>query len=433
MSLMPSNKLLVSLLALSVSAAAQSAYTVHSIAFENPGPYSQAQLLAVSGVHAGAPATADTLQAGAQKLSDSGFFEDIGAQFGGTSAAVTAIFKLKPIPRDHMLPVGFQNFVWLSPSDIDSAIHAQVPLFQGWLPENTAPVDTVATALQQALAAKGIHARVEHETIEPTLDHPLRSIEYRVASPRPVISSIHLEGVTQDLVPLVQKSVNYTAHTGYNAGLAGILTSERILQPLLDAGYINASLSNLSLETPGPNDSNAPVVVHASLAAGDIYHLSALHFAGAPLMTADAFAAGAKLHPGDIASRKALIETLTPLDEAYRKHGYLDVIIKADPAEDATAHQVAYTISVVPGEQYHLSKVTAEGLDPAAQADFDAHFQLHPGDIYNPVYVAGFIKNNTALKTLAPYTGTFKSYSDPNTHTTELVVTFFRGPTINVH
>jgi outer membrane protein insertion porin family len=445
---MQSNSAVRSLVALGVSIAASfcsvalfaatasaQQYKIAQVVYENPGPFTQEQLAAVSGVKPGDPATAATLQAGAQKLSDSGFFDDIGAEIRGTTAHLIAAFQLKPTPRAAMIAVGYENFVWLTPQEIDAAIHAGMPLYFGALQENTVQVDQVNAALVQALAAKGVVAKVEHETIEPTLEHPLRAMEFRVVSPRPVVANIKLAGATPNLVPLLQSSVNTTAHTPYNAGLSGRLTAESILAPLLDAGYIDAALGSVTLEAGALDKSLGlePVVVNAKLSPGDVYHLSSITFAGSPLMTADAFNAGAKLHLGDTASRMQLLLTLAPLDTAYRKQGYMDVIIKADPKEDAAAHTVAYTVTVTPGEQYRLAKVTAEGLDPTAQADFEKYFKLKTGDIYDPTYVATFIKSNTALKSLATYTGTFKAYADPNKHTVELVLKFFAGPTITVH
>jgi outer membrane protein insertion porin family len=71
--------------------------------------------------------------------------------------------------------------------------------------------------------------------------------------------------------------------------------------------------------------------------------------------------------------------------------------------------------------------VTANNLDPAARADFNRGFLMKAGDLYNPEYLAGFLKNNTALRALDGYSFTFKAYADPNTHTVDLVLTFFRG------
>ena len=416
---------------LSLPAAGQ--YTARKIVFKNPGGASQAQLETVSGFHAGTRFSTPDLSAAAQKIADTGFYDNVGAAVdGNNNAALTVIFTLTPSKDAEFLPTGFENFVWLTPPEITEAIQAKLPLFNGRLPEAGTQADTAADALAGALRAKGIGSGslkfiVEHETVEPTLEHPERVMEFRVANPLPIVTNIRLSGVDAKFVPLLQTSVNRTAHTAYNEGKAGFITQEQIVAPLLDAGYAQAILSHMTMEIGSPADGKVPLVLTTTLTPGTLYKVASLTFAGAPLYSAEDFAKTAKLHPGDLASRKMLLETLAPLDQAYRSKGYMDVVVKAEPGYDVAAGTVAYAVSVTPGEPYRLKDVTAEGLDPAAKADFERHFLEHPGDVYNPVYVQGFIKNNTALQSLAPYTGTFKAYAHPDSHTVDLVLTFVRG------
>ena len=421
------------LLAISLCASAQS-YTAGKISFNHPGDFTQQQLEDAAGLHPGSTFTTDDLTKAAQKLADTGFFSNVGITLNGLIKSITVNFDISPIDHSSLLPVGFENFIWLTPAEIAAAVQTVSPLFAGALPENPAFEDSIASALAQALTAKGIaNARIEHETVEPTLEHPLRALEFCVTAPRPVVANIKLAGVTADLVPLIQKSVNTTARTRYNAGLSGSLTSESILKPLLDAGYLQATLTGLSLAPGAPDAHTIPVVLSATLAPGDIYKISTLAFTGTPLLSADDFAKTAKLHPGDIASRQALLETFAPLDLVYRRQGYMDVIINSSPALDTAAHTVAYTVTVTPGEQYHVHQVTAQGLDPAAQADFDRGYLMKEGALYNPEYLTKFLKNNTALQALNGYAAGFKAVADPNTHTVDLVITFVRGAANEVH
>ena len=93
-------------------------------------------------------------------------------------------------------------------------------------------------------------------------------------------------------------------------------------------------------------------------------------------------------------------------------------------------------MSVVPGEQYRLHEVTANNLDAAAKAEFERGFLMKQGDLYNPDYVATFLKQNTALRALAGYSAGFKAYADPNSHTVDLVLNFVKGmngTTVTVH
>ena len=406
---------------------AQTAYTVKRITFKNPGTFTQRQLETAAQVHAGDHLNAAALGAAAQRLVDTGYFDNVQANFDGTATSTAAVFTLTPSDLAPMLHTGFENFVWLTHDQLEAAIHAKLSLFNDRLVEGAAQVDAVDVALTEALAAAGITATVTHETVEPTLVHPERTLEYRVQRPSIRVMDIKLAGVTPELRPLVQKSVNGAARTAYNDGLSGRRTADLILAPLLDAGYTAATLSNLVLEPAPAPDGSIALTVAASLQSGDVYHVAKLAFTPTPLVTAEAFAAGQKLHPGDIAAMHSLLESLAPVDAAYRRQGYLDVIVDAHPAPDQAAHTVDYNITVTPGMPYRIHEVKTEGLDAAAKADFDRGFLLRPGEIYNPEYVAGFLKNNSALKALTGYAAAYKASADPSTHTVDLLMNFFKG------
>jgi outer membrane protein insertion porin family len=408
------------------SCAAQQAYTAEKIVFNHPGPYSQAQLEQAVGMHPGTPFTADDLGAAAQRLVDTGYFDNVGATLAGDAKRASVLFDIKPLDRTQMLHVGLENFVWLSHAEIEDALRARSPLFLDYLPENSPLADVFDSALTDALAAKGIKALVAHDTFEPTMLSPERTLEFRIATPVIRVANVKLGGVAADLAPLIQKSVNAAARLPYSESLASGTTEDRILTPLLDAGYIQASLSGVTL-TPTLSGDTASVVISGTLNPGDIYRISSITFASTPLLSAESFTSSEKLHPGDIASRALLFETLGPIDAAYRRQGYMDVVVEAEPSVDSATHQVAYAVTVKPGEQYRIHELTTNNLDPAAKADFDRGFLMKPGELYNPEYATTFLKKNTALQALKGYSAAFKAYADPNTHTVDLAITFARG------
>jgi outer membrane protein assembly factor BamA len=414
------------LIAASIPSAAQQTYTAAKIVFDHPGMYSQAQLETTAGMHPGTTFNPDGLGAAVQRLVDSGYFSNVGATLApGRNSAATVLFGIQPIDSSQMLRVGYENFVWLTHAEIEDALRAKSPLFSGYLPENSPLADTFDAALTSALSAKGISAHVTHDTIEPTMRQPDRAVEFRISDPSIRVANIKLAGVQSVLVPLIQKSINSATGARYEEGLSGTSTQDRILTPLLDAGYVQASLSDV-VAAPTLTGDTASVVLSATLVPGDIYRISAITFSGTPLLSAESFAASAKLHPGDIASRALLFETLAPLDAAYRRQGYMDVAVQATPTADAATHQVGYAITVSSGEQYRVHQVTANNLDPAARADFDRGFLMKSGELFNPDYASNFIKNNTALKGLEGYSGIWQAYADPSTHTVDVVFTFAR-------
>jgi outer membrane protein assembly factor BamA len=414
------------LFALTLAATGQN-YTAKTIVFSQRGDFTQQQLEDSVGLHAGSTFTADQLGAAAQKLVDTGYFDGAGATVDGKITACTVLFDIKPIDKSHMLPVGFENFVWLTRDEIRLAIAAKFPLYTGYLPDNSPHQDEIKSALTQALAAKSIVATVGYETYEPTLRHPRREVAFRVTNPSIRVTNIKLGGVTPALVPLVQKSVNATARTRFTEGPADVTTAEGILTPLLDAGYLEATLSDVSPTPTAAASGDVGVVLSAKLQAGEIYQVSGISFAGTPILASQEFVAAAKLHAGDVASHAMLLETLRPIDAAYRRKGYMDVVVEAKPSVDEAAHTVGYEVTVQPGKQYRIHEVTPNNLDAAARADFDRGFLMKTGELYNPEYVTSFLKSNTALRALVGYSAGFKAYAMPDSHTVDLVITFVKA------
>ena len=409
------------------SCLAAQTYKAKQIDFSQPGPFTQQQLEQCVGLHPGSSFTKAELAAAAQRLIDSGYFEDVAGALAGNVNAVTVRFDIKPLAPSRLIPVSFENFVWLTHDEVKSAVKNRFPLFIDLLPEGSPHQEEIRDALVDALKAKSITAKVAYNTFEPTVSHPQREIGFHVVKPLIQIANIKLTGVTPELVPFVQKSVNATARTRYTEGPADETTAEHILAPLLDAGYVQAKLTDVTLAPSAVEADKVSIVLNAKLDPGPVFRVSSLSFAGTPLISSQTFNAEAKLHVGEVASHRALVQSFTSIDEAYRCQGYMDVVIHAEPLIDVPAQQVGYTITVLPGEQYRVHTVTAVNLDPAARAEFERGFLMKEGSLYNPQYVADFLKNNTALLALAHYSAGYKAVADPSTHTVELTLTFAKG------
>jgi outer membrane protein assembly factor BamA len=215
--------------------------------------------------------------------------------------------------------------------------------------------------------------------------------------------------------------------TRYNEGLAGATTPNYLLSPYIAEGYLDAKLTSIHSTVSATTPEMVDVDVTVTIDEGGQYRVASLDFAGTPIAPATILTATPKLHPGDIASHKALLATLAPVDAAYRRLGYMDVVVQPGAVLDTAAHKVGYNVTVIPGEQYRLRSVNVVGLNLAARADFDRGWQMKAGDLYNPEYVANFLKNNTALQALAVYSAGFKTSADPQTHQVDLTLTFVRA------
>ncbi|MGA7155826.1 MAG: hypothetical protein WBY53_03200 [Acidobacteriaceae bacterium] len=429
----PIRAILTALLLAPLPALAQN-LTIASVTFHNPGPYTSAELLTTSGLHPGQFLLRDSLVNAAKNLLNTGLFTDAQFDYTGAGRSKAVVVDLKPIPLDKLLPASFTNLVWFTPDELTAGIHTAVPLYRGVASDAGNLPDAIQSALQQMLAAKGITATLSHTIAEPTSANPIRLVTFTVDDPAIRLLTVHLSmvgppGAAAALAPALQQAANHATRAPFNEGLTGAGIQNLLLDPIRNAGYIQASLDNIQ-RTLSPSPSNPKVLLvtyTARILTGDPYKVSTLTWNPTPVYSAADFANNATLHPGDLANASALLLTEASIAKPYLRLGYMDVYILSHPAPDATTHTVAYTLEPIPGEIYHLKSVTPTGLSPDAQKAFDSAWQLKPGEVYSDLAVGDFLRKNVAQPAFRPYSVSFRASADPQTHLVDLALTFFRG------
>jgi outer membrane protein assembly factor BamA len=400
------------------------------IFFTGAAPYSDADLSTVVGLHSGQLFTDNELQAGSQRLIDTGLFDSAALTATGKGSTRQARYTIKPTPDAKLLAPSFANFVWFTPAELDQALRKNVPLYRALLPDSGTFPDTVQ-ALVQLLKDKAITATVSHTVVEPTTQHPFRTVSFRVDDPAIRIQTIHLSisgppGAAAQLAPLLKETLNRSTGTPYNEGRADFTLEDRLLTPARDAGYAAASLDAPTCTVaPADDPSHGYVVTYtAKLISGETYKLSTINWTPTPVYAATDFTRDTKLHPGDLSSSKSLLETEHAILIAYRAQGYMDAYLAIVPSFETATHTVAYDIKAVPGDQYHLKSVTQVGLSPDVRQKFDSPWNLKTGEIYNETYVTEFLRHNIAQPPFNTYGASFQASSDPQTHLTDLTITF---------
>jgi len=410
---------------------AHAQYSIASVTFKHPGPYTTPELLAVSGLEAGQLLNANSLGNAAQHLLDTGLFSDATIDYTGTGMRRGIVVDLKPIPLDKLLPASFENFVWFTPDELTAGIHAHVPLYRGVASDAGTLPDDIQSALQQMLVAKGINATLSHSILEPTNEHPIRVISFRIDEPSVRILTAHVsmvapQGAAAALTPGLQQALNLAPRHPFNEGLSGLTLEDILLDPFRRAGYIQSSLDNLQRTVaPSPTDPKIFLVTYtARIVTGDPWKISTLTWNPTPLYSAADFARDTKLHPGDLANDTALLNLEGLISAAYLSHGYLDVYLLPHPVPDTTANTVAYTLEPIPGDIYRLKAVNVTGLPPSAQKAFDTAWTMKAGDPYSEIAVNIFIRKNMGQPVFQPYNLNYGASVDPDTHLVDLTLTF---------
>jgi outer membrane protein insertion porin family len=417
---------LCALVCLIATASAAQQYTVKKIIFDGTVPFSQENLQSASGLKPGDILTQDSLVDASKKLIDTGAFDDVQASLNGPVKAVNVIFKVVPAGPSGLLSAGFENFLWWQPDELKAEIAKRVPLFNGTLPEAGNLQDAVHDALIALLKEKQIAAIVTSKILDAAPGRPMRTVDYRIASPEIRIRSFALQGVAPSpQSAAVDKLLAALKNTPYDEGIAGASASGRILAIYHNAGYLDASLANVNRTINTSGADRYDVDFSATLHRGELYHISSIVWAGSSLLSTQEFNAAAKLHPGDLASEETLRATLAILDAAYKQRGFMDVLVDPNPQLDRASHQVTYNVTVTQGEPYTFAAVNTN-LPPALAAQFQQSWKLVPGSIYDATYLATFLKANVGQPYLQPYVLSYKVERDPNKHVVTVNLTFLR-------
>ncbi|MGA8938081.1 MAG: hypothetical protein WB439_02845 [Acidobacteriaceae bacterium] len=405
-----------------IAASAQN-LTIAKVIFHNPGPYTNAELLTTSGLQPGQFLLRDSLVNAATHLLNTGLFTDAQVDYSGTGKAQTVTIALKPIPLDKLLPASFANLIWFTPAELTAGLHARIPLYRGVASDAGNLPDAIQSALQQMLTAKGITATLSHEIVEPTNLHPQLTVNFHVDTPTILLGKADIADIPDALKPAILKSLQHLDGGLYNEGLTGMTIQGTLLASAHSAGYLDAKLQDIQ-RSPTPTSTGIAVTYTATLVPGDIYKVSTITWNPTPLYPAADFSRDAKLHPGDPTSDLALRETEASISKTYLLQGYIDVYVLPNQVLDSATHTASYNLTVVSGEIYRLHAVTITGLSPQARQQFDADWQMKPGDPYSDLAVGAFLAKHVAQPAFRIYNPNFKAVGDPQTHLVDLTFTF---------
>ncbi|HEV2578293.1 MAG TPA: POTRA domain-containing protein [Acidobacteriaceae bacterium] len=361
-----------------LSPAAAQTYTPKAIHFEGSPGLDSAELLSLSGWHEGVPITKAEIEAGMQKLADTGAFT--GLSYVVNDAALT--IKLTSAAGGQALPVRFVNLVWWQPDELLQLLEARVPLFHGNLPLTGSLTDQVQAALVDLLSEKGIpDAKVTSGLSTSRVGGPIDSVALSITSPQVLVGDTRFNGA----IPALQPKL-----TSFSRKLAGqdfdrLTTSETVRQTSAeifeDAGYLDISNDPPVFAPPRKELDHYVIDEEVTFHPGEIYRIGSINLQAAPPMSTADLTKALNVKVGGVASAVDLRLAESYLAQPYRERAYLTAEAHADLHKDPSTHTVACTFTIVPGGQFRLASVDTSALPPAAQSELARAWHPAPGTL----------------------------------------------------
>jgi outer membrane protein assembly factor BamA len=362
--------------------------TIGRIVIDGASRFSETQIVTASGLKAGQAADDSILAAAADRLSQTGAFSEVGYRYETQNAKMTVTFHI--VEETKTMACTFDNFVWFTPEDVQRAVSAEVPLYDGRVPVDGSLPQAVATALEHLLTQHHIAAGVTYIPAGKLGSSPTE-YRYSAKGDLPPITSVEYVGGPLDQTYFSIATQRLLGHP-FSSAFARSLAENDLNVTYQNHGYLRAHFAEAKpIFSPGTNANdpgNARVVF--TVVPGMQYAWRGADWNGNRTYSAAELDQSLGMKAGDIAAADKIAAGVDAVHEVYAKKGYIAANLSSDQLFDDEARQVRYSFKVQEGSQYHMGTFTASGVDPQVAERIRKAWRLKAGDVYDASYMREF-------------------------------------------
>src|SRR5713226_9087957 len=273
------------------------------------------QVVALTGLQTGAQVGKDDLQAAADKLVQSGLFAKVKYNFQSRTDGLLLTFHVEEAPR---VPAYFDNLPWFADSELNDAIRAKLPFYDGALPEAGAVVDQAADAVGQFLVTHGLQAAVEHQVVaNPIGDGTVQ--QFRINAEALHIASLQFSDPALNTSLAVQQQLPDLLGKPYSRTAVDLFLTEQIRPTFLQKGFLRAKLGPPEVRLSGNPNQKLPekIPVYVPIDPGPVYHWKSPEWTGNNLLSTITLTNTVGLKSGDVADGMAIEAAWDRVREEY--------------------------------------------------------------------------------------------------------------------
>ena len=349
----------------------------------------EAQISALTGLQTGAQVGRADLQTAADKLVGSGLFATVTYDFKTRTDGVTLNFHVSESPR---VPAYYDNFPWFGDSELNDAIRARLPFFDGTLPEGGAVVETAANAIRDLLATHKLDLPVEHQlTASPLTDGNVQQFSVEGAGLK--ILGLSFSDAALGSNPTVQQHLSEIIGKPYSRTTIELFLAEQIRPVYWKQGYLRAKFGSPEVRLTGRPTAQLPeqLPVFVPIVAGDVYHLADAQWSGNNVISSIALGSYFGLKAGAVADGMEVEAALEKIREEYGRRGYLEANVRPETSFNEAAHTVSYKIAISEGAQYRMGGWVITGISTNGETRLRSQFPIASGDIFDKIKYEEFL------------------------------------------
>jgi outer membrane protein assembly factor BamA len=349
----------------------------------------QPQAATISCLQIGALVGRDDLQAGADKLVQSGLFAQVTYKFQSRADGLVVTFQLEEAQR---IPAYFDNLPWFTDGELNDAIRAKLPFYDGTLPTAGAVVDQAAETAGEFLAAHGLQAAIDHQVVaNPNGEGNIQQFHIDGAALK--ISSLEFSDAGLNSSKMVQQEVAELKGKPYSRMAIDLFLTEQVRPIYQKQGYLRAKLGPPEIRLTGNPNQKLPeqIPVFVPVTPGAVYKWKGVEWSGNSLLSSTTLTGDLALKDGEVADGMAIEAGLERVREEYAHVGHLDAKIDPAPSFDDQAHTLSYKVLVEEGKGYKFDALTITGLSPTAEKRLRDAWTIPQGELFDKTIFEEFL------------------------------------------
>jgi outer membrane protein assembly factor BamA len=384
--------------------------------------YKSEEVIAASGLQLGQTVSEDDFKKAARVLGETGAFGDVLYSFQYSDEG--AKLDLQVQDAEKFVPARFDNLVWFSDKELFDQLHAQVPLFQGQLPEAGDLADQVSNALQGLLIAHNLQGRVDYLRAAHE-DGPIEAFVFTVTGPQIHIRNIVFAGAGTAELPLLDAAARKLQGADFSRSILRTQEDKDFLPLYLQRGYLKATFGDAQAKVIQDSPKETTVDVTFSVEPGRQYKLAELELAGNKTFPADRLRPLIHMQPNQPANAVQLDTDIDAMKKLYGTRGYMAVNIQPDPEINDANSTVKYVLRIQEGDVYSMGDVEIRGLDSRMTARLQDDWKLRDGDPYDSSYPKKFLDQaDKEISLLTDWNASVRESLNPEEKTVDVTLRF---------
>jgi outer membrane protein assembly factor BamA len=347
------------------------------------------QVVTLTGLQTGAQVGKDDLQAAADKLVQSGLFAKVRYNFQSRTDGLLVTFHVEEGPR---VPAYFDNLPWFADGELNDAIRAKLPFYDGALPEVGAVVDVAAEAVGQFLVTHGLQAAVEHQVAaNPVGDGSVQL--FRITAEALHIAGVEFSDPALNSSPTVRQQLPELLGKPYSRMAIDMFLTEQIRPIFLQKGFLRAKLGPPEVRLTGNPNKKLPeqIPVFVPVSPGAVYHWKGVDWSGNNLLSTITLTNSVGLKSGDVADGMAIEAGWDRVREEYGRRGYMKAKVDTVAAYDDAAHTIAYSARIDEGKPFRFGSMIITGLSMNAERHLREAWPIPQGQLFDKVRFEEFL------------------------------------------